>query len=532
MRRRPADEPKIACARPFTPRFHQLVARRLPVGFAACLAACSILHLTAFARDDNPPAPPAPDHALTPPPKPKPDPAVNQPARASRGPVQMPRAATTPRHNPRLVASSSAADAPHEHSPVPSPRLRLRDHDGNIVIARLHGREGNRSAALLPDGQIGFPQRLIETDEPFRPLTIEALREQLSRSKFTDFQILQTQHYLIFHQSSQRFAAASGKLLEDLYKGLSEWLQRKGVDVADAEFPLVAVIFKTEADFRAYKPVAPQIQAYYDLMSNYIFFYEKSDRDEQAPEIAALRKPQTVAHEGTHQILANLGVQPRLTPWPLWIVEGLAEYCSTPVMNRKGVTNWGGIGLVNPLHLATIRDLENPVTLQSRGPQPPRKQRMPLVGEIVMRTELSPTDYALAWAMTHYLATKRSRDFFIYLDRLRELPPLSERTPAEQLELFRSVFGRDLAKLDKSVAEHLSKFKKYDTLQVYAVLFERSLGAGASRRNAIVSQSPSIIRQWIGTMSENGTAAARWEVMPFPNRAQAVYTAEQWVHLR
>ena len=47
-------------------------------------------------------------------------------------------------------------------------------------------------------------------------------------------------------------------------------------------------------------------------------------------QIAAMRRPQTVAHEGTHQILQNIGVHPRLSAWPLWLVEGLAEYCATP----------------------------------------------------------------------------------------------------------------------------------------------------------------------------------------------------------
>ncbi len=102
------------------------------------------------------------------------------------------------------------------------------------------------------------------------------------------------------------------------------------------------------------------------MLSNRIFFYEKSRRDQDAPEVSALRRPQTVAHEGTHQILHNVGIQPRLSDWPLWLVEGLAEYCSSTRFTRKGV-EWAGLGQAHPIHLATIRDLEDPLPPQFRG---------------------------------------------------------------------------------------------------------------------------------------------------------------------
>ncbi len=133
----------------------------------------------------------------------------------------------------------------------------------------------------------------------------------------------------------------------------------------ESEFPLVAVIFATEKDFREHKEVPPQVQAYYEFFTNRILFYQKSERDEPKPKVAALLKPQTVAHEGAHQILSNIGVQPRSSAWPLWLIEGLAEYCATTVTNRKGVVTWSGMGAINSLHMATIRELDDP--LSNRG---------------------------------------------------------------------------------------------------------------------------------------------------------------------
>ena len=110
--------------------------------------------------------------------------------------------------------------------------------------------------------------------------------------------MLATPHYLIFYQSRFAFAQDSARLLEDLYRGLIDFCHRHEIPVHESEFPLVAVIFATDRDFRAHKQVDPEVQAYYEIFTNRIFFYEESERDRNEPKLLALRKPQTVAHEG------------------------------------------------------------------------------------------------------------------------------------------------------------------------------------------------------------------------------------------
>src|SRR5262249_25500793 len=150
------------------------------------------------------------------------------------------------------------------------------------------------------------------------PMSAEDLRARLQEGPFVEFRALTTRHYLIFYQSNTAFAEASGRLLEDLYRGLIEVCRKREIPVHDAEFPLVAVILATERDFRAHQQVAPEVQAYYQIFTNRIYFYQQSVRDLAEPEVTALRRPQTVAHEGVHQILSNIGVQPRASDWPLW----------------------------------------------------------------------------------------------------------------------------------------------------------------------------------------------------------------------
>jgi hypothetical protein len=432
----------------------------------------------------------------------------------------------------RMVPSVSLAPTDH--------RFKILDENRRPVVARLHGQHGGKTVLILPDGQLGLPTMLVPTTEPFRPLSADELLPQLQEGPLGQFQVLKTQHYLIFYRSTLAFAEASGRLLEDLYKRLLEAFRKHEMDVNDTEFPLVAVIYRTEREFRLSKPVDPEIQAFYEIFTNRIHFYESSERDQNAPEVTALRKPQTVAHEGTHQILQNIGVHPRLSAWPIWLVEGLAEYCATPASNRKQKPMWDGLGMINGLHMATIRELEDPLSIAIHGQAAQgkpllREPGQPLVESLVRKEQLTPTEYALAWAMTHYLAFKRGDDFIGYLKTMSEIPPLEPRTPEEHLAEFQKAFGQDLAKVDKAIDAYLRKLAKqktFDPMPYYAVMFEQSLPTGLLRRG-MVSQSPQMIQQmvqqWIQEISNPQLSQVNWQALPHGTRARALVAVESWM---
>ena len=156
---------------------------------------------------------------------------------------------------------------------------------------------------------------------------------------------------------------------------------------------------------------------------------------------------------------------------------------------------------------------------------------MPLVEYLVTRTELSPTDYALSWALTHYLASKRLDDFLAFLEAMRKAPPLETLTPEEHLAAFRAAFGDDLSRMDRAVRNHLAKLKKYDAIPYYAVVFEQPIGVRV-KRSALVSQSPSMIRQWLQSVPSPSGGPSRWEVFSHPTRTRALLTAERWIQGR
>ena len=224
-------------------------------------------------------------------------------------------------------------------------------------------------AVILPDGRDRLARGPGRHRRPFVPLTIDEMRRvALGRPRIRHVPgPPDATHYLVFYQGSRSSPRPSAELLERLHDGLTGTLKKNGLPVAPIEFPLVAVIFATEDEFRASRRVAPEVQAYYEILSNRIYFYEKSRRDQESPEVSALRKPQTVAHEGTHQILHNVGLQPRLSDWPLWLVEGLAEYCSPPKVTKKGAST--GPGSARPTRSTWPRSATSttPCPTQIRG---------------------------------------------------------------------------------------------------------------------------------------------------------------------
>ena len=106
------------------------------------------------------------------------------------------------------LARSARSQLPHtgtpaaEASPQANQRFKVRDEYGNCVVARFHGQDGDKTALILPDGQLGFANRLVPTDEPFQPLTADQLETVLREGPFAEYHLLKTDHYLIFYKST------------------------------------------------------------------------------------------------------------------------------------------------------------------------------------------------------------------------------------------------------------------------------------------------------------------------------------------
>jgi hypothetical protein len=482
--------------------------------------------------------------ADTPPPLPRP--ASKPPSQKANGPV------------PRKPAPSSllpARDAPPP-PPAPAPKLpeaqrvKIAGEGGDPVVARVHGGPGS-DVALMPDGRLVFFQGTVFTDAPFQPETADEMRVRLlGTADLHGFHVEQTEHYLVFSQGARpdnkRFADLCANHLESLYRGLLTSLSKKGFDVHESEFPLVAIIYRTEAEFRAKTQVDPEVQAFYENLSNRIVFFEKSTNEADAPDVAALRKPQTVAHEGTHQILQNIGLQPRLAPWPPWLIEGMAEFCA-PTSTKKNA-EWKGFSQINPFHMATFHDLREQGGVQVYGKQrgaPQFALGNRWIEELVVRGKLQPIDYALSWALTYYLANKRTPEFVSYLKTMSKLPPLQKLSPDDHLRMFRKAFLSDpklagadpkaagtdrIVAMGRLVERFLDAQKNFQPIPYYAVGFIQQMPGGIIRRASVVSPSPATIRQWIEGITDPNGGPSRWEAHRFRTRTEAEVAAQQWMN--
>ena len=280
-----------------------------------------------------------------------------------------------PRHDPGPPTIRPIPPSVAPPPPPPPRHLLVGDAAGRAVVSRLYARGPDGPVVQLPDGSLGWPEGEVATDRAFHPLTAAELKAAVRSGPFRGFHAVEAPPYLVFTSGSEAFARDAAELLRRLHRDLTDCLEDGGLDVREPEFPLVALIFADEADFRRYRTVDPDVRAYYEVAANRIVLYERSEQDRRAPELASLRRPQTIAHEGVHQILQNVGVQPRLASWPPWLVEGLAEYyapASTTMAPHDpteglgpGLDAYGRdrFGAVNPLHMATLIDLQDPAAL-------------------------------------------------------------------------------------------------------------------------------------------------------------------------
>jgi len=343
------------------------------------------------------------------------------------------------------------------------------------VVAKVYLEMGSHYVVVMPDGALRSidKRQTTETDRPFKSLTKDQLAVQLEK-QFPGFKTRATRRYLCVYNTTDSFCEGKTKILETMYPMLVSYFKRQKLKPVDPDTPLVIVMFRTKQQFQRYREGTPDsMLAYYNAVNNRVFMYQHSDITKDAPMIAAKQSTSTVAHEGVHQILHNIGVQKRLSSWPLWISEGIAEYFAPTSVGAR--SKWSGVGRPNELRM---RDLF--IYLNSKE----RVGDGSILRRVVTAEKLSSTDYAIAWALVHYLTTKHKDDFFDYLRDVSSELPLEP--PDEELVRFMEYFGSDLRKLEREMVTHIRSLPYTDPVanQVYFVVM---LKAGNKKYATVTS---------------------------------------------
>ncbi len=392
--------------------------------------------------------------------------------------------------------------------------VQVRGPNDGPVVGRILVEVGDRLVVMLPNGRVASVSReeAAETDRPFVPATQDEMIAELTAGTFKDFQTRKTRRYVYVYNSSDAFYRATSRLLETMYPSLLAYCKRQKLDVHDPEVPLVVVMFRTEEEFDAYHEMGEGVVAYYNAVNNYIVMYEQSKMAEVAPELAVKQSISTIAHEGVHQILHNIGVQQRLSEWPMWISEGLAEYMAPTSTGDRA--RWKGVGLVNDLRMHSL--------VESLKQRPLGQSGGGLVRQTVESDQLDSTGYAAAWALTHYLTKRRPEQFFDYLREVSRIGPL-EGDEIDGAGLFAKHFGPDFGAIENALTDYLKTLPYVDPIANqthYVGVIETQL-----RRSWIVALSPASIRQWqqetVVQLTPQERATARFSIRAFANRALA-----------
>lgn len=389
-------------------------------------------------------------------------------------------------------------------------------HDGQLIVAKVHVDVGSYRVLLMPDGRlVSMPRsETTPTDRPFEPVSKKKLAKRLTEQRFPGFRSKTTRRYLYVYNSSQAFTTATGRILESMYPALLNYFDRQKIHVQDPDFPLVVVIFRTQEEFDRYRKVPPGMVAYYNSLSNYIMMFEQSQLAEVAPELAFKQAVSTIAHEGVHQILHNIGVQQRLSRWPLWLSEGLAEFFAPTELNRR--VRWKGVGFVNDLRLHELSEYYKQQGGKLTGGQ--------LLRRTVEASPLQSLEYATSWSLMHYLARYHRKELQSLLQDASQLEPLQRVAPGS---LFVKHFGQDYLGTERKLIQHLQSLPYVDPVlnQTHFVVMVQ----GKRGRKTLVTSSP---RELQGYQQQHAVKGSQFRIQAFPNRMSAKQFAETWLRAK
>lgn len=406
--------------------------------------------------------------------------------------------------------------------------------DDKPVVGRIYVDVGEQRIVLLPDGRLVpvAARDAPETDRPFEPAPMDSLAARWTTGRLNGFSVKKTRHFVFIYNTTEDFALLTSRVLETMVPGLVEFSEFNKLPARDPELPLVVLMFRTEDQFQKFQRMPRGVVAYYEPIENHVVLYEENRLEGVKPELALQQTLATIAHEGTHQILHNIGVQQRLSVWPMWLSEGLAEYLAPTSTGKR--LRWKGAGQINDLRMF---DLE--VFLKSRQAMPPEGQ---MVEHTVLAARLTSTGYASAWALTHYLAKNERAAFQRYLAQTSRLGPFEGNPRGEppgivpgNLVRFREHFGGDTADLEGKLIAHLKRQPYTDPFSEWPhfVAF-LSVGSGAkTRREADVFHVETMAERWRQQAIERVPAdqrdAVQSAVRSFPNRTTAEAFARQFL---
>ncbi len=420
-------------------------------------------------------------------------------------------------------------------APFSDGNVSTTDEEGRGCVARVHARVGEDLIVLLPDGQLAARRKnqISATEREFKAMTGEEMGNAIVKDRLKGFRVLTTERFVFVYNTTPEFAKVTSTVMETMLTGVIEFCREMGLDVHEPEVPLLVIMFHRAQHFHAYQPMPPGILAYYEIPTNRVVLHEESGLAGLSVELARQELLSTIAHEGAHQILHNIGVQQRLSRWPMWIGEGIAEYLAPTKPGHKFA--WKGAGKINDLRMWELEGFLQRQFIKGFDGD--------TVNQTVSAGVLDSTGYASAWTLTYFLAEKRKEDFDRYVRYLSRMPPLQGMLPAEKGEEptvpgnmvhFQKFFAEDLEAFEKEMVEHMSRQKfesPFGALPHFVGTVEIPDVNGAKRHACFYIDKGSLA-EWHSTVMESMTTYekehARFQFLQFRDRGEANQYIRKW----
>jgi hypothetical protein len=287
-------------------------------------------------------------------------------------------------------------------------------------------------------------------------------------------------------------------------------------------------MFGTRKQFDSYRKMPKEVMAYYHVLTNQVVMCEESPLWQSNRQLALQQSISTIAHEGAHQILHNIGVQQRLSQWPMWLSEGLAEYYAPTTFGKN--LRWKGAGHVNDMRMFELETYLRQRTSDAANGQ--------LVEHTIAAARLTSTGYASAWSLTHFLARTQRERFHNYVRAMSKMGPLECCGEAvapgivpQNLAQFREFFADDMPAQEERLIKYLKSLpyhNPFSELPHFVATVEVPQEKRV-RRETNLFPSQYQARKWaseiIASLPEAQRPLARQSIDKFPNRA----TAERFV---
>lgn len=283
----------------------------------------------------------------------------------------------------------------------------------------------------------------------FRGYSAAELRSRLAQELGKNFEISGTGHYLVAHAPGQ--GAYWAQRFEDQYRSFVHYFSLRGFRVAEPEFPLVAIVFRNQAELMRYSQaegtgITANVLGYYSPVSNRIALFEQGGgRDARDWRETA----STIVHEATHQTAFNTGIHSRFAEQPRWLIEGLGTMFEAP-------------GFWDPSRFRSQPDRYNRGRLEQFRQWLPRRSEGSLAeflgSDRPFFADLN-AGYAQAWALSFFLVETRPRQYCDYLARVAKRPEFEKYLPGDRLADFTAAFGSDVRLLEAHFLQFMKELK-------------------------------------------------------------------------